>query len=233
MPAGFEVINDSGSYQVDQNYSNLIMRAKGTATTSGYDGRCSRASVVVNNGVCPLIAVQGSGYVGLDRVTRSGSQYTFILYTAGGNGTSINYFVFDDYAHSSDRFGIEIFNAAEETVFHSSDKQLRVADVITSNYYGMNNGYSVTLAAGRQYAVCFSAFCGITIFDRIPFSGMTFQETQSVNALGSRVASNVVTFGNILIYSSVQYVQSPALFPINITHVYEGSGILILDVTDF
>ena len=56
MPAGFQVINDSGVIQIDQDYFNYSMVAKGTLAVNG-----GGANISVGGSVAPVLCFRPTG----------------------------------------------------------------------------------------------------------------------------------------------------------------------------
>lgn len=147
MPAGIQVFNNAGIVQIDQDYLTFGLRQKGTAVCNQVIGGPTAlryAAVTVTGATAPMIAVHHNGFLGLYRVSVSGSTWTF--YFLGGNGLTFEYFVFDVYnAAMAPPGGLEIFNASGARVFSSQTPPARIVGVGTT-FSG--------LSSSRKYAAC-------------------------------------------------------------------------------
>lgn len=144
MPAGFVVKNDFGSVQIDDTYSNLSLISKGTLSWTKYSYQNSRsgatnwtATVVVSNGIEPLIAFRTPDQILLQSRVKSGTNYTFTIYamnTPYGTNTppSCDYYIFDRCElTSSTGAQLVIKDSSDKIVFHDASKPLRVNDFRT------------------------------------------------------------------------------------------------------
>lgn len=140
MAFGFLAIGDSGAVQIDENYSNLLLRQKGTAVTSLAIGNvgCRYVDITFNNCVSPVVALQcfdANRQVTVVLVGRTGSDWTFRFISAIISGTTtsasatINYFLFDTgLSASSAAFGLRVYKADGALSFDSGNLPLRVID---------------------------------------------------------------------------------------------------------
>lgn len=145
MTAGIEVINDSGSLQIDGTYRNFSLLRSGSIIPSvdpnpGAGPSSRLAEVTFSPSANELIAVACDDLFG-PYWAKPGVQAFRVV------GTSpLRYYVFG-VKSSSDGYGLQVFNAAGTLTFDSSWKPFNVAGIITSG--------SMTLAAGRTPAVLF------------------------------------------------------------------------------
>lgn len=157
MPAGIEIIGDHGSVILDENYSNLALRLKGTATLSsiGTGPRGNSVDIDVTGlGLNrPMVAIRcpGPGMVGFGHFSRTGNRLRF----HGTAGQSFTYYVFDTPIMTTTTNGLKIWNAAGDLVFDSNQKYARVRDVQNFTTLSGVTGYPRTLTyeSGREYAV--------------------------------------------------------------------------------
>ncbi|GEM_PF-1294867 len=147
MPAGLEVINETGSYQIDGNYANLALVRKGSVQTQGYmsgDGiptLQTRALVTVNDG--ELIAFSCATAPAVISAKVGNQVY---LSANGVAGTVINYWIFAAGTGVSN-YGLQVFDeSGAELVFDSSWRLFNVVAVTT----GVE---TIKLNSGRVYAV--------------------------------------------------------------------------------
>lgn len=162
MPAGIRIRNDAGAIQIDETYVNFVLVGKGSTTIAttyfaagGTAGRTVyRTDITVTGRTAPLLAIKSSQAVVVEKVTVSGGSWTWrVLANAT---TSIDWYCFDlAPVEETDTFGLAVFNAAGDPVFHSSQKPLRIAAAFG---YGDGDGFyidtvpAVSLTAGRAYA---------------------------------------------------------------------------------
>lgn len=168
MPAGFSAYTDTGYIQITEAYSNLTFKQKITVSTpggTGLGGTAVNGTFTVSSVNSPVLAFRTTGYVTLDQVTVSGSNWTYrILHT----GTSVDVYVFDypNYAQSPGSFGLQVFKADGSLAFDSTMKYARI-DLVQApagpfpTWNGVwppntNQTASVTANSGRTYAVALS-----------------------------------------------------------------------------
>lgn len=169
MPAGLQIFNDAGVYQIDETYINYVLISKGTATTNSASPNYSFSArpiyyveITATGRTAPILALKGTYGDAVCVVGGSVSDGTWKWRVAASdNGISFDYYIFDVAPLSSDNFGLQVFNTAGDPVFHSSQKPLRVAGTFTSNgeilpYANTGNqqdfGTSRTWAAVQLYA---------------------------------------------------------------------------------
>lgn len=137
MAAGLKILNDHDTYQIDENYQNFMLKQKINVTlgaSSNWQNKtitfagspsaiCAiRLSVPADPNSGPCAAVKKSIYangtwtVDLMCINVTGASHTIIAY------------IFDVGVPQSDSFGLAVWNADAELVFHSSGKPLRITD---------------------------------------------------------------------------------------------------------
>lgn len=147
MTAGFQVFNNGGVLQIDENYVNLGLIATGQVTPSAPtpDGHIAafRMVEVGATGVAPIIAVRANYAVALGDVRQSGSTWTFRLCvntTTDWDGTPLTYYIFDQVPAVAHGVGLQVFRADGVCTFDSS-------------YKYFNPVGAFTLAGGRPYTL--------------------------------------------------------------------------------
>jgi len=145
MPAGLEILNGQGSYQIDGNYANLMFVRKGVASTvqapagDAMSNNPTRVAITVNAGEfvaysCPLPAAVAG---------KSGA--TVYINVAGPVGTQVSYWIFAAGSGTSPS-GLQVFNEQGALVFDASWKLLNVV--------GVSAGVGTfQYPTGRTYAV--------------------------------------------------------------------------------
>jgi len=215
MPVGLQVFGSHGIAQIDENYKNLVVVAQGSKASGdwGIAGVSYFVSIPVTNFVTPLIAFKSDNPVGLGYSSIVGSTWTFVFLT--NYPGDMSYWVFDQSPSASPgSFGFEVYNAASERVFHSSQKPMRVV--------GVGGG---TYASGRTYAAI-RGDAGQS-WSTVP-SGLEFPEewyyTSYIPAVS--VASNVVAMGDV--NTGNAYIINDAG-----SYTSDVTPTLVVDVTHF
>lgn len=200
MPAGLTIYNDSGTVQVDESYRNVALKEKRAVALSHSIGAVYTNIVVT--GVNALVAMQSANYApflvettfdGVDWTYRWGFQYL----GAGAPTSDTAYaYIFDVVDPNPDNFGMEVYDASGNLVFHSSAKCLKIVAVA-----GHSSGYTGT--SGRVYVPLI-----LTASIRSILFGMTFlYETTALLASG-----NVITPIDFAMASGVAGVSGVGTF---------------------
>jgi hypothetical protein len=145
MPAGVEIINDSGSYQIDENYANLVFARKVAVSSSsfpagqGTSNNPSQAAITLSTGeLFAFSCASPAAFVG-----RSGN--TVYVNVAAAPGAVVTFYMFKRGAGSA-TFGFEVFDAGGALTFSSSWQLL--------NMVGLTSGIGTfPFESGRTYAV--------------------------------------------------------------------------------
>jgi hypothetical protein len=155
MTAGIQIVNENSVIQIDQDYKNLVMVAKGSVTTTGALPTTADISVTANN---PVIAFVSSVPVCVTRMQSSGTSWIYRVATFGAAAT-VDYYVFDtpELVTVSDTFGIEVRKADGSLAWHSSMKTLKVVAFLEVPVPNVNDNDagsdSVSLPGGKTYAI--------------------------------------------------------------------------------
>lgn len=114
--AGFQVINDNGHIQIDQNFKNLAFKEKFTWGTAGV--RTVSSTNCVNP--VPVVYTENSHGIAIVGMSRSGSTYTFKVDGIG------DLYIFDSLPVSNgSTSGLQVFNAAGQLVFDANAEYLK------------------------------------------------------------------------------------------------------------
>ena len=227
MTTGLQVINDASTYQIDETSKNFqLTNAHTSGVTSSFynDGSYSYYyyDYTIYNAVNPILAVYcANRYVTVPAISKSGSTWTFRI-VSGFNNAALELYVFDVSTTSPNNYGLQIFNASAELVYHSGNKPLRIVDLID------NTGTTVhTYTSGRKYAMVLLApgfqQDGETVSkavkrERTYYSGM------------QNNSNHVISFSNGAIQTSdiTSYTfDPPFIFPPDLV---QG---LVVDITNF
>lgn len=176
MPAGLQVINEYGTIQIDQDYINLCLSAKGTMTTSN-DGlvhpQPMEVATISVNGSNPLLALRGptGKRLNVERVSVSGNIFTFRVKSQSSSSFTFSYWVFDkaEWAMSGNLgVGLQVFKGNGEVAFDSGSRPLRIVDVVdfgqpTSTIPNTTGTFtqeaSIGVPGGRTFATIQGANC--------------------------------------------------------------------------
>ena len=213
MTAGFQIINDSGIVQVDQDYKNVGLSAKGTLsgvydhTPSGTTRPVYTYTLDVSAYSFPIVAIDATFPVAGYPRTQSTGIYKFISNQAG----SFNYYIFSltsPQYYSTENVGVQVFNGDGTLAFDSRIRYPKLVDVyITTGFTTVSHTY----AAGRKYAVCYNGasyfvakkngqqpvgwvFNGVSVNDNVVWGRPVF-DTESYNG-GTEVLKDT----NILVF---------------------------------
>jgi hypothetical protein len=162
MPAGFQIIGDHGAVQVDENFVNLGLTAKGSVSMPASAGLLAQATITVT-GDTPILCIRPlSTYASIYSVTKSGNQFTYTL-VGGFTGSAaaaetFDWYVFDKMpAGTAGSVGIEVRDANGTTTFNSNFTPMIVSAIGTIPTAGMpGNPASVDTGVARTYAACLS-----------------------------------------------------------------------------
>lgn len=167
MPAGFQIVNSSGVVQVDENYVNLGLVAKGTITIpAGGIGGLAAPAQISFTGVSPILCIRPvNTFAFIRSVTKSGSTYAYTVnggFATSGNSSPLaetfNWYIFDRMSQiGTTNYGIQIYNAAGEITFNSSANPMRVAAVgQIPNASLATAPATVSASQSGTYAACIS-----------------------------------------------------------------------------
>lgn len=141
MVAGLQVISDSNTLQIDENYSNLRVAHQGTLNvivrnTVVNDPNSGASLTVIGN--TPMLFfganTSNTAFIVASR-TRSGNSWTFTVYAKSqtltdGSVASVPYCIFDSMPVTSPgTFGLQVYNDNGTLAFDSSNKYLRISGV--------------------------------------------------------------------------------------------------------
>lgn len=149
MTAGLIIQNDSGNVQIDETYRNMHLRQKTSCVGLSSD---SVIGTGLNN---PIFAIWSSFAVSLGSSLRKefSTPSTWHLEHVIPSGQTIEVFAFDIGAPlAADNFGLVIYDASGNLVFHSSGKPLVVPYNGTVTH-AKNTTADYTFGSGRKYAV--------------------------------------------------------------------------------
>lgn len=134
MPAGIEVYNDSGFFQIDSTYTNFRLTSTQTFSFPGAAGAPPElfAGIVTTaiSGNTPLVAIRSSVLCSVAMI-RTITPTTFLVkVTASDAGPgSFTMYVFDQSPPTPGNCGLQVWDGGGKQVYDSNDKSLRVLDI--------------------------------------------------------------------------------------------------------
>jgi hypothetical protein len=145
MPTGFQAINDNGTFQIDGEYPQFVLRHKyDVHTTNERTGDNSGSDTYFYGFVTvyddEILAIRSSGFAAV--VSKQGNT-TMIM--ARSPNALVECYVFGQVFDVGSHFGMQVFNSTGTLVFDSAQKILAMVGFVTGegwNYY----------QPGRKYA---------------------------------------------------------------------------------
>ncbi len=170
MPAGFQLFGAHGVMQIDGQYANLGLTAKGVITIPP-SGSITQSTPMVS-GIAPQISVRGITpilclrptvvHATIARVQRSGEVFSYtVIGSASPAGETFEYFVFDQMRLaiplSNSKSGLQLFTPDGNIVFDSNANPMRVvAAGSISNAPLLSTPGSLNVGYSGVYAACIS-----------------------------------------------------------------------------
>ncbi len=170
---GLQVINDSGTIQIDQNYYNFMLYSKSTATTTLINTGTSTViygtTITVPTTKNPQIFFGvNSAYLSVGHRTVSGGSTSFQVYS--NVATTFTYYVFvTDPAQVADSgYGLQVFREDGSLVFDARNRFLRFENVFQIAFGSTSFPLS---PAGKTYAAALSfSRTSAAIVSSVPFT---------------------------------------------------------------
>jgi len=166
MPAGVQVYtSDTNVVQIDGNYSNLQMTAKGTVYSAFQAVQANTnpngtyyydipVAYVSFNAVSPVFAVSGDTSAAVVATSNSGNSWTVTIWTPNGPA-GVDWFVFDRATPADSKSGLQVFNDAQQLVFDAQMKYLKVVgnvlDLVPVHSNGAVNGLTSPFTYGYGF----------------------------------------------------------------------------------
>lgn len=153
--AGIQVINQtSGSVQIDQNYKCWGMSTKSSSSTwstASYFTSSYHYIDITATATTPMLAISCPDTVYIIATSNTGTSWTWRIISSIVTSSTLSWWVFDtlDHLTITDHFGIEVFDASSNRVFHSSSKPLRVVGAAS----GSPTSGTFSGIAGHTYGV--------------------------------------------------------------------------------
>lgn len=220
MIAGFQSINDYGTYQLDENNPSLHMTAKGTRVLN--DGFGFPTNSIVFDATAPIVLVRSTNHgdysFGVSYTTAyNGTNWT--TYISGHFNETVEYWIFDTAVPAAaGNFGLELFNGSGSRIYSSSVNPLNIAGIITGNYATLPGDYTYT--SGRNYAALQTQYA--THYERSSAGAGGFDEYIYTMTTAYSI-TNGVRLGN----SEVSSIINGSMLSQDI------ATFLVIDVTDY
>lgn len=200
MPAGLTIYNDSGTVQIDESYRNVALREKRAVPLSHSIGQVYETIVVA--GVNSLMAMQSAYYAPfLLETSFDGTNWSYrwgFEYLGMGLPTSDTAYayIFDVVEPNPDNFGLEVYDASSNLVYHSSAKVLKIVSV-------QNHASGYTGASGRVFVplILSASMYSIVFFPTILFNTTTL-----------RASGNVITPFDVAVGPGAPGFSEPGVF---------------------
>lgn len=164
MSAGIRVVNDSGTVQIDDQYSNLRLIQKGTVPIGKTEVSIAGSFPIL---VLRLEQPVGGGpdlYVFQEACVRRGASWVYTIGTTLGGvakpGTVVEYYAFDKAAPRTSTFGMQTFNSSGELIYDANEKYLKILRSIhVANFKTIG---VIPVPEGRKAGIVFGRFPGKT-----------------------------------------------------------------------
>lgn len=175
MGVGLEIFSEAGSLQVSSEQVSFGVSAYGTVILRADNMSHPQPQVVGSISVTgdnPLLATRClTGSVSVERVSNSGSSYTFYLRAQASGSLAVQYWVYDTAAKSLKdptltSAGVQVFDDFNVLTFDAAMPVMRVVDIIDITMPqaipGFNGGYNggayqttqdIYVPSGKTYAV--------------------------------------------------------------------------------
>lgn len=220
MPSGIQVINNAGTILIDENYSNLAVRASGTVT--GSTSSTGRLDFAVASGLnAPMFAIAPSAAQFSVLAYRPDTNVIKIQGRDNTQSTNFPYFIFDTPVASGLNYGLQVFNASGVLTFDSNLKYARVVDVFGGTTEASWAG-TRTYASGRTYAVVELGRAFTKTTENL--GGGNYEYIGRRSSL--KVVSNVVTTSFVQTYVKSGTVNSPPI-------TNNAAKFAVIDVTGY
>lgn len=158
MPAGIQVFNDAGIFQIDSEYTNFRLTGVQTLNFPGPGGAPPElfAGVVstIITGNTPLVAVRSSVFCSIAMI-RQFSPTSFLVRAAAVDTApgSVTLYIFDQSPPTPGNCGLQVWNGSGTQVYDSNDKSLRVVDLYKQGNVFFPSGVASRSYPGRKVAV--------------------------------------------------------------------------------
>lgn len=151
MTAGLSISGQSGNLQVDDRFYSYRKVVTGTVYLGVFlhnSNSLPVGNVITFTGTAPLLFFTGGVQVAIVSKSTSGNTHTWVLAT-GATAGNCHYVIFDASPPTAGNSGLQIFDETGALKFDSSAELMKYVGSYPA-------GSTLTLPAGRVYAVCLS-----------------------------------------------------------------------------
>jgi hypothetical protein len=197
MAAGFQSFNDSGNVQIDADYSNYVMVAKGTAV-SGPRSDAGFGADISSGKKNSIIAIRSGAFAAVFNSLDSAGNVVHRVLTET-NGASFEYWIFSADPAPAANSGIEIYNAAGQRVFQGIAPYLRLLGFYNVPVNAGTNGSVST--PGKNPAWVSASYCALWEGATVPNPGGAPISQGILRTLMGRSVSGGAQYQSKTIYS--------------------------------
>lgn len=223
MPAGIQILNSSGTIQIDENYRNLMLRYSGS--------RSNTNTFTLNNLNLPLVAFRSTAGV---NAVYGGSLGNGSGFFGQLNTGSTNYYIFDILPSipSSSNYGLVIYNASGQPVFDALGKPMRFISHHRYTTASEWEGATINTPSGRTCAVIFG---GTGVLYEDTYTGSTGAEGserfRKISRVGATTSSTQITLGRMTTQS--EYYIDPEGGRVDTIWERPHVDVTVVDVTGY
>lgn len=156
MGAGLQIFSDSGFVQIDADYSNYVLVAKGTVTCgpreTGYGVDIS------SNRKNSIIAIRSGSFAAVFNSLDGASNVVHKI-VSESNGAVIDYWIFAADPPAPTNNGFEVYNAQGQVVFSANGKYLKLLRFVTVPVGAGTSGSIQTPGIGPAWVS--ASFCAL------------------------------------------------------------------------
>jgi hypothetical protein len=195
MPAGLQIFNQGGFYQIDSEYKNFRLTGKQTIALPGvaasppelFPGTVS--TFITGN--TPIVAIRSTVFCSIAMV-RTGLPTNFQVRLASQDPGSATIYIFDQSPPVATGAGLQVFDGSGNQVYDANDKSLRVLD-----YYKQGNVFPGAVSS-RSYSGKVAAVVVGGMLRYMQGSGPPTLQWEHL--LGARTPSNELVERSFFIY---------------------------------
>lgn len=166
MPAGFQVIGDHGGVQIDENFYNMTLKAKGSVTYPDTQLVLTMHpwAITVPNTISPVLCFHVTHFTSIESVSSANGNTTYSGYIFAAIGGTMEWYAFDRMPApiSPTGAGLSVFDVNGQLTFSSEYPPMKIAAIhtipdSTGNPDGNSEYYSYSNPGAGKYAACLSS----------------------------------------------------------------------------
>lgn len=223
MRAGLLVKNSLGTTQIDDTFSNIILKEKiiipkSQWTVVNFPGGGSSSATTFTQPNEPRIFFLVKGSAAFKAVVRSSNSRTYTLIGSG----DVELYAFGPSEASATKFGLQVYDENGILKFDANNKHFR----FVSSQLTPNVGSSINFPNdGRRYAVALDSYetrWRSQLFSSLGYIGIQLRLITTVNSNGVLINEGITS-----------YIPPSADPPVSDTNYPRLSRLTIIDVTNF